>query len=108
MRFNFRHDFYYFAAVLCIGHCISCLAYTGYIRLRWLRHVERKSKEITVTKVFKNNPEGKMSVGKPRKRWLDYVENELKKMSVECWKKIAKGSDTWKLFLKETKVLHGL
>lgn len=51
--------------------------------LRWLGHVERKPEERTVKKVFKNIPEGKWSVGKPRKRWLDDVENDLKKMGVK-------------------------
>jgi hypothetical protein len=32
--------------------------------------------------VFKNIPEGKRSVRKPRKRWLGDVENDLKKMGV--------------------------
>jgi uncharacterized protein VirK/YbjX len=35
-----------------------------------------------VKKVFKNIPERKRSVGKRRKRWLDDVENDLKKMGV--------------------------
>ena len=38
--------------------------------------------ERNVKKVFKNFPEGKRSVGKSRKRWLDDVENDLKKMGV--------------------------
>jgi hypothetical protein len=40
--------------------------------------VERMSGERTV-KVFENIPEGKRSVGKPRKRWLEEVENDFKK-----------------------------
>jgi len=31
----------------------------------------------TVKKVFRSIPEGKRSVGNPRKRWLDKVENDL-------------------------------
>jgi hypothetical protein len=50
-------------------------------RLRWLGQVERMSEERPV-KVFKNTPEGKRSVEKPRKRWLDDVENDLKKLGV--------------------------
>jgi RNA-splicing ligase RtcB len=34
-------------------------------------------------KVFKNIPEGKKSVEKPRKRRLDDVENDTKEMSVK-------------------------
>jgi hypothetical protein len=37
-------------------------------RLQWLGHVERIPEERTVKIVLKNIPEGKMSVGKPRKR----------------------------------------
>jgi len=31
------------------------------------------AEETTVNKVFRNIPEGKRSVGNPRKRWLDNV-----------------------------------
>jgi hypothetical protein len=40
------------------------------------------SEERTVKKVSENTPEGKRSVESPRKRWLDDVENDLKKMGV--------------------------
>jgi hypothetical protein len=32
--------------------------------------------------MFKNTQGGKMSVGKPRKRWIDNVESDLKKTGV--------------------------
>ena len=38
--------------------------------------------ETTAKNVFKNTQEGKRSAGKPRKRWLGGVENDLKKMGV--------------------------
>ena len=57
--------------------------------------------------MFKNTPEGKRSIEKPRKRRLDDVENDLKKMGVRGWRKTAKATDTWKIILKEAMVLHG-
>ena len=56
--------------------------------------------------MFKKTPQGKRSVGKPRKRWLGDVENYLKKMGFRGWRKIAKDTDAWKLILRETRVLH--
>jgi hypothetical protein len=47
------------------------------------------------------------SLGKPRKRWLDGVENSLEKMCVRGWRKILKDRDGWKLILKEARALHG-
>ena len=49
-----------------------------------LEYVERMSEETTLEKVFKNTPERKRSVGNPRKRWLDSVENNLN-MGVRGW-----------------------
>ena len=65
------------------------------------------SEERTVKKkVFKNIAEGKMSVEKPRKRWLDDAENNLKKIGVRGWRKIARLRDAWKLILMEARVFH--
>jgi hypothetical protein len=52
--------------------------------------------ERTVKKVFKNTSEGKRCVGKPRTRWLDNVENYLKKIGATGWRKTAKDRDAWK------------
>jgi len=46
------------------------------------------------TQCFKNIPEGRRSVVKPSKRWLDDVENDLKKMAVRGWKKNYQGLGT--------------
>ena len=61
----------------------------------------------TVKKVFKYIQQGKKSVGKPRNKWLDDAENNLKKVGVTGWRKRARDRDAWKLMLMETKVLLG-
>jgi hypothetical protein len=45
---------------------------------------------------------------KARNKWLGHGENDLKKMGVRGWRKIAGNRDAWKLILKETTVLYGL
>jgi hypothetical protein len=42
----------------------------------------------------------KRFVVKPRKRWLESVENDLKKTGVRSRRKIARDRDAWKLILK--------
>ena len=75
--------------------------------LRCLGYVERMPEERTVGKVFKNTSEGKRSVEKSRERWLDDVENDLKKMGVRGWRKTAEDRDARRLIVKEARVLHG-
>jgi ribonuclease D len=55
--------------------------------------------------VFMNNLEGKMSVEKPRKGWLEDAENELKKMDARGWRKIP-NKEAWKLIPKDARVLR--
>jgi len=64
--------------------------------------------EITVKKVFKNVQKTKKFRWKARKKWLCDGENDLKKMGVRGWRKIAGNRDAWKLILKETRALYGL
>jgi RNA-splicing ligase RtcB len=72
-----------------------------------VRRCLRECQKKTVKNVFKNIPEGTNSVGKPRKRWLDDVENYVKKTRVRGWKKLIVIEDAWTLILKEANVLHG-
>ena len=50
--------------------------------------MERISEEITVIKRLRIPPQGKKSVGKPRKRWLDKVQNDAKKIDVRSCRKM--------------------
>jgi hypothetical protein len=53
-----------------------------------LGYVERISEEIHVENIFKKTPEGKIFLGKPRKRRLVEVERGLKKVVFRGWKKL--------------------
>lgn len=64
-------------------------------RLHFFGHEERMPGERLVKQVLKNRPipEGRSSGGKSRKRCLGDVENDLKKMGVRGWRKIASGRE---------------
>jgi hypothetical protein len=75
-------------------------------RLRWLGHVERMSEDRVIKKLYMSKPEGR-SVGRPKMRWLDDVEEDLRKMRISGWRGKARRRGEWKSVLREVKVLQG-
>jgi hypothetical protein len=73
-------------------------------RLEWAGHVVRMDDERMVKCVFLGIPGGIGKPGKPRLRWLDYVEDDLKTMEVRRWRKKADDSEEWAIVLKEAMV----
>jgi hypothetical protein len=46
--------------------------------------------------------------GRPRMRWLEEVENDLKRMKVTGWKEKMRNREQWTLVVKEAKAHPGL
>jgi hypothetical protein len=42
--------------------------------------------------------------GRPKLRWLDSIENDLKSMAVKRWRKKAEDKSIWTIVLKEALV----
>jgi hypothetical protein len=76
-------------------------------RLRWLGHVERMSEDRVIKELYLSKPEARRSVGRPKMRWLEDVEEDLRKMSIGGWRGMARRRDEWKSVLREVKVLQG-
>jgi hypothetical protein len=74
-------------------------------RLKWLGHVIRMDQELL--KIFESKPEGRRNVGRPRLRWQDDVENDLRVMRVKRWRKKTQNRKEWASVIKEAKVLTG-
>lgn len=74
-------------------------------RLQWAGHVERAPDNRTIKKLSRGKPEGRRNVGRPRKRWLDEVEGDLRKMGVRGWRSKAGDREEWRKIVKEAKVL---
>jgi hypothetical protein len=75
-------------------------------RIRWLVHVERMEDNAMLKRMLKNN--SKTRKGRPRTRWLDDVESDLKKMEVKGWKEEMKDREQWRLVVEEFKAHPGL
>ncbi|PSN46590.1 hypothetical protein C0J52_24400 [Blattella germanica] len=66
------------------------------------------SETRTTKTIFIGKLEGRRRRGRPRKRWIDDVEEDLRKMGVRCWRRKAEDRDEWRRVIEEVKVLHGL
>jgi hypothetical protein len=52
--------------------------------------------------------EGTKKRGRPRKRWMDEVEEDLKIMGTSNWHAVAKDRQEWRKIVSEGKVHNGL
>jgi hypothetical protein len=60
--------------------------------------------EWMMKRVFLGNPGGRRKPGRPRLRWLDCVEDDLKTLGLSRWRKEAEDREAWAISLKEAMV----
>ena len=49
--------------------------------------MERMAEERKCEKIYREKPEGRRKVGRPKKRGLDDVEEDLSSMGVKGWRR---------------------
>jgi hypothetical protein len=57
----------------------------------------------TLKKIFITRPDGARSVGRPKLRWEDGVDQDMRILGVKNWKKVALNRDEWAQLLKKTR-----
>jgi hypothetical protein len=72
-------------------------------RIRWLGHIERMEDNAMPKRLY-----SKRRKGRPRMRWLDDVESDLKKMEEKGWKEKMRDREQWRLVVEEAKDHPGL
>lgn len=65
-------------------------------QLRWLGHVERLQHDRVTKMVLRGGPLGVKRRGRPRKRWLETVEEDIKVMGIRDWRTVAKDRSKWR------------
>jgi len=55
-------------------------------RFEWLKHVVRMNETRSVKKIFEGKLEGRRGRGRPRLRWINDVEEDLRKLGVKRWR----------------------
>jgi hypothetical protein len=55
-------------------------------RLEWMGHVVRMDHGRVVKDIFESKPDRRRIMGRPRLRWLEYVEKDLQEIKVKRWR----------------------
>ncbi|PSN39272.1 hypothetical protein C0J52_14635 [Blattella germanica] len=79
------------------------LRYVKSLRLVWLRHEERMEDIRTPKTLLHDNSIGIKRKGKPRRRWQQDVEQDMRELRIRSWRKLAQQWEEWKMGGKETK-----
>ena len=72
-------------------------------RLLWAAHVIRMDKIRTIKKLNEWVSSLTRPVGKPRLRWLDQVEEDLRKMKVRNWREKCNDRGWWNKIVEQAK-----
>jgi hypothetical protein len=72
-------------------------------RLRWAGYVIRRENEEIIKRLIILKPEGKREKDRPRMRWIDGVEKDLRNLGVVNVKAKAQEWDGWRKFLEQAK-----
>ena len=71
-------------------------------RLRWAGHVARMEQSKNAYRVLVGKPEGKRPLGRPRRRWEDNIEMDLREMGCNPgeWIDLAEDRDQWLAYVR--------
>ena len=95
-----------------LSELFGCETIVGAIkssRLRWAGHVTRMEDDRAAKKVLNTNCNmiGARTRGRPRKRWIDSVEEDVKRLNVSNWKKVAEDRLQWRSVVQTAKTRLG-
>ena len=72
-------------------------------RLRWAAHVMRMKNTRTTRKLTEWMPYKTRPAGRPRLRWMDQVEEDLKRMKIIGWRAKVEDRQEWNRIVEQTK-----
>ena len=77
-------------------------------RLAWVGHLMRMNNDRTLEKIFNTKPDGVRRAERPKLRWEDGVDQDVRTLDVESWKKVALDRDEWAKLQKRARAHQGL
>jgi len=77
-------------------------------RISWLGHLERMEEDRMPKKIFTQELEGTRRRGRPRKRWKEEVERDLRVLGVIRWRELVADRKKSKDIVRQVKAHSGL
>jgi hypothetical protein len=77
-------------------------------RISWLGHVMRMDEKKTPKRILEWKPIGRRIRGRPRKRWIEDIEDDIQIMGIRGWRKLCKEREEWKRITEKAKTHSGL
>uniref|UniRef100_A0A170WMB5 Endonuclease-reverse transcriptase n=1 Tax=Triatoma infestans TaxID=30076 RepID=A0A170WMB5_TRIIF len=71
-------------------------------------HILRMEDSRMPKSILDKNMPGKRKRGRPRKRWLDDVREDLDRIGVSNWRQLALDREAWQRIVREAKAHIGL
>ena len=71
------------------------------LRIRWLGHIGRMNEEIMTKKILNAKTDNGRRIGRPRKRWIDDLESDVRSLGIRNWKVKARNRNEWKAVVRE-------
>jgi hypothetical protein len=73
--------------------------------MRWAGHVARMGTKLNAYRILVGKPEGKRPLGKPRRRWVDNINMNLRVIgwSGTDWIDLPQGRDQWRALVNTVK-----
>ena len=68
----------------------------------------RMERDRAVFRVFNAVPFGQRSRGRPKKRWVDYLDSDFGNIKIKNWTSMAKKRTAWLHLLEKAKAHNGL
>jgi len=77
--------------------------------MAWLGHVMRmEGKKRVPKRVLEWKTTGRRNTGRPGKRWIEDVEEDIQRMGIRGWRKLCKERTEWKRITEMAKPHSGL
>ena len=77
-------------------------------RMAWLGHVMRMDVGRMPRRILEWKPMGTRIRGRPSKRWIEDVEEDIQTMRIRGWRKLRKERTEWKKITEKAKTHSGL